>query len=246
VYRKDSSIIRDLISYPIPAYLYTVPLLYTWNSDAYSRSGIWEIAEPESFFKAQTGLNSAAIKNEKRRIERLAGRFLLRLLEKDFPLSAIDADAQGKPRIPQNRFFFSISHSWPYVAAVVSPCAEAGMDIQVHHRRMEQLQHKFVSPQEQSFFQQDPALLTMAWCAKEAAYKWQGCRGIDFIKHLPICDFYPAVFPILFLENENVDNILIKHKLMNPEQLLTTQCFVNQSFACSWVANIFPKSRDNN
>ena len=165
-----------------------MPLYREWEPDAHSLAAIWQMEEAESFFVEKTGIQSD-IKSAKRRIERLAGRFLLQYLKEDFPLHHIYSDAQDKPRIPEDRYFFSISHSYPYVAAMISDKAECGIDIQVWHRRMLALQHKFLSPSEQSFFGNDEQLITLAWDAKEAAYKWLGQRGIDFIEHLPIQSF---------------------------------------------------------
>ena len=162
-----------------------MPLYREWSSDPYSLAAIWEIEEPEDFFIEKTGIISN-IKNEKKRLEHLAGRFLLKHLEKDFPLLNIKADEHDKPRVDGNQFYFSISHSFPYVAAVVSPYVECGIDIQVWHRRMAEIQHKFLSDIEQQIFQNDPRLITVAWCAKEAVYKWQGRRGVEFIDHLQI------------------------------------------------------------
>ena len=51
---------------------------------------------------------------------------------------------------------------------------------------MAEIQHKFLSDIEQQIFQNDPRLITVAWCAKEAVYKWQGRRGVEFIDHLQI------------------------------------------------------------
>ena len=72
---------------------------------------------------------------------------------------------------------------------MLSDQAECGLDIQVWHERMDALQHKFLSRAEQEFFERDTKLITLAWAAKEAAYKWLGHRGIDFIEHLQIIDF---------------------------------------------------------
>jgi len=163
-------------------------LFKEWEPDAHSLAAIWKIEEPEAFFVDQTGVSSD-IKSDKRRVERLAGRFLLQFLKQDFPLHRIYKDAQDKPRIPDDRYFFSISHSYPYVAAMISDKGECGIDIQTWHDRMETLQHKFLSEREQQFFKNDTRLITLAWDAKEAAYKWLGQRGIDFIEHLPIGSF---------------------------------------------------------
>ncbi|HTM66628.1 MAG TPA: 4'-phosphopantetheinyl transferase superfamily protein [Flavipsychrobacter sp.] len=202
-----------------------MPLYREWSSDQYSLAAIWEIKEPESFFIERTGVTSD-IKSEKRRLEHLAGRFLLKHLKREFPLLNIKPDEHDKPRVDNNQFYFSISHSFPYVAAVVSPDVECGIDIQVWHARMQQLQHKFLTKKEQLFFQNDPQLITLAWCAKEAVYKWQGRRGVDFIEHLPISQVE---------EESNERNIIFDLQLTLPQLAVTTKGFINQVFACSYV-----------
>jgi len=165
-----------------------MPLYKEWSPDAHSLAAIWKIEEPEAFFAAATGLTET-IKHDKRRIERLAGRYLLQYLKEDFPLLHIYADAEDKPRIPADQYYFSISHSYPYIAAMVSDIHECGIDIQCWHPRMEALQHKFLSREEQLYFRNDTRLITLGWSIKEAAYKWLGRRGIEFIEQLQILSF---------------------------------------------------------
>ncbi|OSZ82680.1 hypothetical protein CAP35_05290 [Chitinophagaceae bacterium IBVUCB1] len=199
-----------------------------WSSDPYSLAAIWKIEEPESFFIERTGLPAPEMKAEKRRMERLAGRFLLKHLKEDFPLLNIQADEHDKPRIDDNQYYFSISHSWPYVAAVVSPYVECGIDIQCWHPRMEALQHKYLSPPEQLLFDNNPKLLTMAWSAKEAAYKWQGRRGVEFADHMIIQKIEQI---------EDYYNINIFMNLTQPKMQINTQGIVKQDFTCAFVVH---------
>ncbi len=204
-----------------------MPLYREWSIEHHSLAAIWEIDEPESFFTERTGL-APDIKFEKRRMEHLAGRFLLKHLKEDFPLFNIQPDKHDKPRIDENAYFFSISHSWPYVAAVVSLTNECGIDIQTWHPSIQKIQHKFLSPEEQTLFNNDIRLLTMAWCAKEAAYKWQGRRGVEFIEHLEI---------ISTEQLEQVYNIIVYLKLTTPTKVLTIKNLMEQAFSCSFVVN---------
>lgn len=204
-----------------------MPLYREWSSDPFSLAAIWKIEEPEGFFTERTGL-APDIKNEKRRLEHLAGRFLLKHLKEDFPLFNIRPDEHDKPRIDNNQYYFSISHSWPYVAAVVSPYVEAGMDIQCWHPRMEKLQHKFLSLGEQLLFKNDPKLITLAWSAKEAAYKWQGRRGVEFIDHLPIS---------FFEEKGRNYNITINLNLTSPKLEIQVFGLIEQNFSCALAVN---------
>lgn len=202
-----------------------MPLYREWSSDPYSLAAIWKIEEPESFFTERTGVASD-IKSEKRRMEFLAGRFLLKHLKEDFPLLNIRRDEHDKPRIDNNHYYFSISHSWPYVAVLISPYVEAGIDIQCWHPRMEKLQDKFLSKTEQVFFRNDSRLITSAWSAKEAVYKWQGRRGVEFIEHLPVQSF---------IQNDQNIDIEIFAQLTVPKRLIKVKSFLEADFNCAYV-----------
>lgn len=174
-----------------------MPLYQEWSPNEHALAAIWHIEEEEAFFGDKAGLNSH-IKHPRKRIEHLCGRHLLQHLRADFPLHHIAPDEHDKPRLPENRYYFSISHSYPYVAAVLSDREECGIDLQVWKGNMPDIAHMFLSEAEQALCQGDARLMTLAWSAKEAVYKWNGRRGADFIQHLPISSileestaFYP-------------------------------------------------------
>lgn len=204
-----------------------MPLYREWVIDNNSLAAIWKIEEPESFFAERTGV-VATMANEKKRKEHLAGRFLLTHLKHDFPLWNIRPDIHDKPRIDHNEYYFSISHSYPYVAAVINSHREAGIDIQTWHPRINRIQHKFLSASEQELFGNDPAMLIVAWCAKEAAYKWQGRRGVDFITHLPIASVDAQ---------EGNGTLNIYTTLLPPPQMVTVDYLVADDFACAYVTD---------
>ena len=167
-----------------------MPLLRKWETArGTGLAAVWKVEEEEAFFTERINVPTT-IKNEKRRVEHLAGRYLLKYLYPHFPLAAIAPDAEAKPRLPGNALYFSISHSWPYVAVVVDERHEAGIDIQTWHPRIADISHKFLSPHEHDLVGTDPQMLTLAWAAKEAAYKWNGRRGMEFIEDIPIQRFY--------------------------------------------------------
>lgn len=181
-----------------------MPLYQEWSPDDHSLAAIWHIDEPEDYFLDRTGISSA-IAHPRKRIEHLCGRHLLQHIKSDFPLLHIAPDQHDKPRLPQNRYFFSISHSYPYVAAVISDREECGIDIQIWKARIAQIAYMYLSQAEQVLCappdaEPYPELLTLAWSVKEAVYKWWGRRGVEFIDDLPIRnmllpgDIYPPAF----------------------------------------------------
>lgn len=204
-----------------------MPLFKEWNPNPHSLAAIWHISESEDFFERQVSISGKHIAHPKRRIEFLAGRFLLQQLNKDFPVHAIFKDEHDKPQLPNQEFHFSISHSFPYVACVLSTEAAVGIDIQSWHKSILALQQKFLSPEEQLFCGNNPKKITLAWTAKEAAYKYQGRRGVEFIEHLPIIDWQ---------EKENLFNITINLKLFSPIHPITLNSLIFKDFALSIAA----------
>lgn len=203
-----------------------MPLHREWSPDAHSLAAVWKIEEPESFFVQGTGIFSE-IRAERRRLEHLAGRYLLKHLKEDFPLLTIARDQHDKPRLPEDQYRFSISHSYPFVAAIVSDRHECGIDIQTWHPRILSIQHKFLSETEQLLFGNDPRKAILAWAFKEAAYKWQGRRGVDFIEHMPVISLKKT-------SEEWVATIELC--LEEPATLLEVTGCLEDGFATAWVA----------
>ena len=205
-----------------------MPLLKQWNIGTSGTAAIWQVEEPELFFAEHTGL-SPYIKNDRRRTEHLASRFLLRHIMPQFPLHLITKDHTNKPYLSNQLCFFSISHSWPYIAVIIDTLHETGIDIQTYHPRITDIRHKFLSPTEQTLIGDDPQLITLAWCAKESVYKWYGSRKVDFIAHLPITSFDLSTPDINMSINFNINDLTNKILLHN---LITTD------FACSYISAI--------
>ena len=205
-----------------------MPLLKQWNIGTSGTAAIWQVEEPELFFAEHTGL-SPDIKNDRRRTEHLASRFLLRHIMPQFPLHLITKDYTNKPYLSNQLCFFSISHSWPYIAVIIDTLHETGIDIQTYHPRITEIRHKFLSPTEQLLTGNDPQLITLAWCAKESVYKWYGNRKVDFIAHLPITslDLYTPKMNMYI--NFNINELSSKILLHN---IITTD------FACSYISDI--------
>jgi hypothetical protein len=93
---------------------------------------------------------------------------------------------------------------------------------------MEALQNKFLSPEEQMLFANDTKLITLAWSAKEAAYKWQGRRGVEFIDHLVIHSFE---------KKQDFYNMDIFLNLIDPNKLLSLECSIYSDFSCALVTD---------
>ncbi|MBW0178162.1 MAG: 4'-phosphopantetheinyl transferase superfamily protein [Sediminibacterium sp.] len=160
-----------------------MPLFYQQDINEQTRLAVWKIAEPESFFLERVELKKE-ITHPHKRLQHLAGRYLLLYLFPDFPAATIAIADTRKPFLPNEAYHFSISHCGDYAAAIVSKTERVGVDIELLTPRVEKIKHKFLHPDELKMLVQtnaDPVtILTLLWSAKEAMFKWWGNGDVDF------------------------------------------------------------------
>ena len=166
-----------------------MPLIYNHQINPATKIGVWYITEEENFFLNHVPLQRN-ITHLHKRLQHLAGRYLLRELFPEFPLSLIIIADTRKPFLKDDIFHFSISHCGNYAAAIVSTQNRVGVDIEIPHKKIEKIQHKFLSDKEKNILNEiegdDIEKLTMAWSIKEAMFKWYGNGQVDFIKDMNI------------------------------------------------------------
>lgn len=173
-----------------------MPLFYQHNINETTKAAIWHIAEPESFFLNEVSLQRE-ITHPHKRLQHLAGRYLLRFLFPGFPHEMIEIASTRKPFLPNEAFHFSISHCGNYAAAIVSTAQRTGVDIEITSPKVARIRHKFLNPEELAGIEkiypgsppEDNAFLrslTLLWSAKEAVFKWYGNGEVDFSEHIRI------------------------------------------------------------
>lgn len=165
-------------------------LFYQHNINESTKLGIWKIEEPEEFFLTEVP-HHRAITHPHKRLQHLAGRYLLKYLFPDFPYTEIVIADTRKPYLPYEQYHFSISHCGDYAAAIVSNKQRVGIDIELPSPKVKKISHKFLSINEREQFnithlmnEINHDLLTVLWSAKEAVYKWWGWGSIDFRDHI--------------------------------------------------------------
>ncbi len=165
-----------------------MPLFYQHNINESTRLAVWHIEEDENFFLERVELQKK-ISHPHKRLQHLAGRYLLQLLDPDFPVHSIEIGDSSKPLLADASFHFSISHCGDYAAAIISTKTTVGIDIEMITPRIDFIKSKFLSPEELRLLPTvSDALLTVLWSSKEAIYKWYGKGGIDFVGHMRITD----------------------------------------------------------
>ena len=199
-----------------------MPIIFE-KKEQHFHMAIWKITEEESFFSNQIYSNFL-IKHPKRRIEFLTGRFLLKFLNPKFPVEQIIISPKGKPQIPDSNLHFSISHSYPFVAAIIGLDKAVGVDIQTYSEKVQQIQNKFLSMPEQELCENNIETLTIAWSAKEAVYKYYGLGNLNFKEDMPIKE-------ISWYEN----HAKIRIDLEVTRESLRLSGFCEKNFAVVWI-----------
>ncbi|MBP6022092.1 4'-phosphopantetheinyl transferase family protein [Ferruginibacter sp.] len=164
-----------------------MPLVYQQNINAVTKMGVWHITETEDFFLQQVPLQKE-ITHWHKRLQHLAGRYLLKELYPDFPLPLIKIADTRKPFLEDEAYHFSISHCGDYAAVIVSKEYRVGVDVELVNDKIEKIIHKFLSRQEKTLLPPNDinTTATLLWSVKESVYKWKGSGGVDFIKHINI------------------------------------------------------------
>src|SRR5436190_24350821 len=125
-----------------------MPMVYQQNINSCTRLGVWHITEAESFFIEQVPVQRN-ITHPHKRLQHLAGRFLLKELYPNFPYELIRIADTRKPFLENEAYHFSISHCGPYAAVIVSSDFRVGTDVELTTAKVEKVKHKFLSPIEQ-------------------------------------------------------------------------------------------------
>lgn len=206
-----------------------MPLFYQQDINEYTKLGVWSIVEKEDFFLSAVPVQRN-ITHPHKRLQHLAGRYLLRYLFPDFPNEEIEIADTRKPFLPDERYHFSISHCGDYAAAIVSSTQRVGIDIEMITQRVDRIKHKFLHPDELTFALTHPTdqqinLLTLLWSAKEAMFKWWGSGDIDFSEALRLASFsFEAAgqIPACFLKAETSTPLQIHYKMYEELSLAWT------------------------
>jgi len=181
-----------------------MPIFFQQQINETTRLGVWKIEETEEFFKGNVPQHRD-VTHPHKRLQHLAGRFLLQFLYPDFPYDLIQIADTRKPFLAGEQYHFSISHCGDYAAAIVSSTRRVGVDIEIPTEKILRVRDKFLSEPELS----NPALiqditdrqrLTLLWSCKEAVFKWYGEGGVDFREHIHLgkVDASNQVIPVYF------------------------------------------------
>lgn len=166
-----------------------MPIFFQHQLDENTRLGIWKIEENDDFFKNNVPQHRD-VTHPHKRLQHLAGRFLLQYLFPDFPYELIQIADTRKPFLPDEQYHFSISHCGDYAAAIVSRDKRVGIDIEIPVEKISRIMYKFLNSDEHTTFRimemsdHLSPLATLLWSAKESVFKWYGNGAVDFRRHI--------------------------------------------------------------
>ncbi|MEP6701305.1 MAG: 4'-phosphopantetheinyl transferase superfamily protein [Bacteroidota bacterium] len=173
-----------------------MPIFFQQQINESTRLGVWKIEETQEFFQGNVPLHRD-VTHPHKRLQHLAGRFLLQFLFPDFPYQLIEIADTRKPFLPDEQYHFSISHCGDFAAAIVSKNKRVGIDIEIPVEKISRIMYKFLSAKEHETFNLIPGSdgnlpddtyqqSTLLWSAKESVFKWNGIGGVDFRKQIQL------------------------------------------------------------
>lgn len=187
--------------------------------------GYWRIEEAEDALAAEvpTERAPAAVTNRLKRLEFLAGRVLVKtLLDKwDLPFAGLTKDSYGKPFLTGSSIRLSLSHSYPYVAAILHRQKNVGIDLEQPKEKMLRIGPRVLAPEELCDAGDDIIKHCIYWCAKEAMIKIHGKKNLILSKNLLVTPF------LLDSQGHLIGRILADDRVTTiPLEYLVTDNFV--------------------
>ncbi|MGY6744287.1 MAG: 4'-phosphopantetheinyl transferase family protein [Cecembia sp.] len=95
------------------------------------------------------------------------------------PYPGFFKDEHGKSHPMDGYGYVSLTHTRGIAAAIFHKDMPVGIDLDYIREKVVRLGPKFLATKEMDFLNNDPALYTVAWSAKESIFKCQGRKGIS-------------------------------------------------------------------
>jgi 4'-phosphopantetheinyl transferase len=155
---------------------------------------LWNIKENESWLQKEIAFpdnTHDTINNPYKKLEYLTGRLLIKhLLSKwNLPYQGLTKDEFGKPFLVNHNIHISLSHSYPYVAAVLDKNQTVGIDLEQPKDKLLKIAPRVLNATELQDASHDITKHCIYWCAKEALIKIYGKKDLILSKNLAISPF---------------------------------------------------------
>jgi phosphopantetheinyl transferase (holo-ACP synthase) len=234
-----------------------MPILRKWEYNG-AICGIWKVTETTDELRSLLTDKSFTpeffiYKSYSRQLEFLAVRALIR--ELTGAEQRVLHYESGKPYLDGCKSKISISHTKGYVAVVLHPEKETGIDIEYRSDRVKKVVTRFISDKEMSLIdnrllfitdedEKDCAMVNMYllfWSAKETMFKMLDSSGVDFLEHLQvrsiiISELYTKSdgfsFPEVGVFYGELETVAFKDPGNDVE--MNIELYVSQDFVCTY------------
>ena len=150
--------------------------------------GIWHITESFEKLNSEITLNTEdkellnSFNYKPKQLEWLAGRITLKRLCEHYSIAynGIKKNEHGKPYLHGLNWEISLTHSYPYVAAIIDKYDSVGIDLEQPRQTLKTISHKYLNQEELHNANNEVDHLCIYWCAKETLYKIHGKKGLIF------------------------------------------------------------------
>jgi phosphopantetheinyl transferase len=184
---------------------------------------LWEITESVDQLLRKVDLSEQgvaelqSISHPTKQRERLASRCclqeLVRKIGKEY--QGITKDDHDKPHLIGLPYHISISHSYPFAAAILHKKLPVGIDIEKPVEKIGRIAHRFLNEEEFTDCDGDIKKLCIYWAGKEAIYKLNGKNGLNFKRDIRIHNFMPLEEDVIrseFLVDDDKVRIALNYK----------------------------------
>lgn len=234
-----------------------MPILRKWEYGG-AICGIWKVTETTDELRSLLTDKSFtpdffSYKSSSRQLEFLAVRVLIKeLTGVEYRVSHYES---GKPYLDGCKSKISISHTKGYVAVVLHPEKETGIDIEYRSDRVKKVVERFISEKEMSLIcdkllfitdedEKDCAMVNMYllfWSAKETMFKMLDSSGVDFLEHLHINSI---IVPELYMKSNGysfpeegvfygeMQTVALKES--GNDVRMNIKLYVSRSFVCTY------------
>ncbi|TAF45254.1 MAG: 4'-phosphopantetheinyl transferase superfamily protein [Sphingobacteriales bacterium] len=207
-----------------------MPIVFEENLGNDTSIALWKIEETAQELETQLQLKAhelnflRSLVGEKRNLQWLATRVLLRKMLNTDNYIDVRSDENGKPYLKSKSHHISLSHSYNYAAVIISKSKKVGIDIEIIKPKIEKIAFKFLSDTEYKNIdtQNTIAYLYVCWCAKEALYKLNGLRETSFKNHIFLHPFTfknHGSFDATIIKDLQKDNFTVYYKQINDYML---------------------------
>jgi 4'-phosphopantetheinyl transferase EntD len=154
---------------------------------------LWQIREDETALAKQlrSEIVPPSITNPQKRLEFLSGRLLVKEIMQAMGLTyrGITKDEYGKPFPAESPYQLSLSHSYPYVAALIDKVESVGIDLEQPKTKLLKIAPRVMHLEELDDAGTDLIKHCIYWCAKEVMVKVHGKKNLTFAENLLISPF---------------------------------------------------------